>query len=132
MNNQIKAAYLDHMGDDLSVVNSARVSFAKESEWEWEEFGVKGFANESYQRLSDRDAKLIKYLAKHKHFSPFGHAFASFHVKAPISSSDGMRSVVGMLMMNLSSIHLMYGVVELRMLSKGVLVRLTLTTTHST
>jgi thymidylate synthase (FAD) len=32
----------------------------------------------------DRDTKLIKYLAKHKHLSPFGHAFASFHVKAPI------------------------------------------------
>ena len=84
MNNQIKAAYLDHMGDDLSVVNAARVSFAKESEWEWEECGAKAFGNESYQRLSDRDAKLIKYLAKHKHLSPFGHAFASFHVKAPI------------------------------------------------
>tara|TARA_R110001606_G_scaffold221234_1_gene368976 strand:+ start:423 stop:1127 length:705 start_codon:yes stop_codon:yes gene_type:complete len=84
MNNQIKAAYVDHMGDDLSVVNAARVSFAKESEWEWEECGAKAFGNESYQRLSDRDAKLIKYLAKHKHFSPFGHAFASFHVKAPL------------------------------------------------
>jgi len=34
--------------------------------------------------LSDKDTKLIKYLAKHKHLSPFGHAFASFHVKAPI------------------------------------------------
>ena len=35
-------------------------------------------------KLKDKDAKLIKYLAKHKHMSPFGHAFASFHVKAPI------------------------------------------------
>ena len=35
-------------------------------------------------KLSDRDTKLIRYLAKHKHLSPFGHAFASFHVKAPI------------------------------------------------
>jgi thymidylate synthase (FAD) len=34
--------------------------------------------------LSERDTKLIKYLAKHKHISPFGHAFASFHIKAPI------------------------------------------------
>ena len=34
--------------------------------------------------LSDRDTKLIRYLAKHKHISPFGHCFASFHVKAPI------------------------------------------------
>jgi thymidylate synthase (FAD) len=34
--------------------------------------------------LSNKDAKLIKYLAEHKHMSPFGHAFASFHVKTPI------------------------------------------------
>jgi thymidylate synthase (FAD) len=80
----IKATYIDHMGDDLSVVNSARVSFGKKSEWEWEECGVKAFGNESYQRLSDKDTKLIHYLAEHKHMSPFGHAFASFHVKAPI------------------------------------------------
>jgi len=80
----IQATYIDHMGSDLSVVNAARVSFGKESEWEWEECGVKAFGNESYQRLSDKDTKLIKYLAKHKHLSPFGHAFASFHVKAPI------------------------------------------------
>ena len=80
----IKATYIDHMGTDLSVVNSARVSFGKKSEWEWEECGVKAFGNESYQRLSDKDTKLIHYLASHKHMSPFGHAFASFHVKAPI------------------------------------------------
>ena len=81
---QIKSTYIDHMGSDLSVVNAARVSFGKESEWEWEECGVKAFGNESYQRLSDKDTKLIHYLAKHKHYSPFGHAFASFHIKAPI------------------------------------------------
>jgi thymidylate synthase (FAD) len=72
---QIKATYVDSMGSDLSVVNAARVSFGKESEWELVEF---------VPRLSDRDAKLIKYLANNKHLSPFGHAFASFHVKAPI------------------------------------------------
>jgi len=72
------------MGSDLSVVNAARVSFGKKSEWVWEEFGKKVFYRDSYARLSDRDTKLIRYLAKHKHLSPFGHAFASFHVKAPI------------------------------------------------
>mgnify|MGYP003676323714 CR=1 FL=1 len=81
---QIKATYIDHMGDDLSVVNAARVSFGKKSEWEWEECGVKAFGNESYQHLSEQDTKLIKYLASHGHISPFGHAFASFHVKSPI------------------------------------------------
>lgn len=80
----IKATYVDHMGDDLSVVNAARVSFGKKSEWEWEECGVKAFGNESYQRLSGNDTKLIHYLAKHGHYPPFGHCFASFHIKAPI------------------------------------------------
>jgi thymidylate synthase (FAD) len=79
----IKATYIDHMGTDLSVVNAARVSFGKKSEWvEVTEDNYDGEI--SYYKLSDADAKLIHYLAKHKHMSPFGHAFASFHVKAPI------------------------------------------------
>lgn len=73
---QIQTTYIDHMGSDLSVVNAARVSFGKKSHWE----GRVGGPNV----LSDRDTKLIRYLAKHKHISPFGHSFASFHVKAPI------------------------------------------------
>ena len=72
------------MGSDLSVVNAARVSFGKKSEWVWEKFDGKVIYKDSYARLSERDTKLIRYLAKHKHLSPFGHAFASFHVKAPI------------------------------------------------
>jgi thymidylate synthase (FAD) len=72
----IKATYIDHMGSDLSVVNAARVSFGKKSSMYENRFGV--------WHLEERDVKLIKYLAKHKHTSPFGHAFASFHVKAPI------------------------------------------------
>ena len=73
----IAVTYIDHMGSDLSVVNAARVSFGKKSEWER---GVY-FAQDV---LSERDTKLINYLAKHGHISPFGHAFVSFHVKAPI------------------------------------------------
>ena len=65
---QIKVTYIDHMGSDLSVVNAARVSFGKHHK----EFD------------GQRDAKLISYLANHEHLSPFGHAFASFHIKAPI------------------------------------------------
>ena len=76
----ITATYIDHYGSDLSTVNAARVSFGKKSEWE-EPFED---CDESLLKLSDRDTKLIKYLAKHKHISPFGHCFASFHVKAPI------------------------------------------------
>jgi thymidylate synthase (FAD) len=76
----IKATYIDSMGSDLSVVNAARVSFGKKSEWDLVEF-VGGRVEHI---LFDKDYSLIHYLAKHKHFSPFGHAFASFHVKAPI------------------------------------------------
>ena len=81
---QIKTTLKDHMGSDLSVVNAARVSFGKESE------GVLAWKQETEDMTSpvrvptQQDEKLIRYLAKHKHLSPFGHAFASFHVKAPI------------------------------------------------
>lgn len=71
----ITSTYIDHMGSDLSVVNAARVSFGKKSQFEE---ALEG------RVLSGKDVKLIKYLAEHKHMSPFGHAFASFHVKAPI------------------------------------------------
>lgn len=66
------------MGSDLSVVNAARVSFGKTSDWnpDWRD--------DHYTSLLTKDSKLIKYLADHKHMSPFGHCFASFHVKAPI------------------------------------------------
>ena len=73
---QILTTYIDHMGNDLSVVNAARVSFGKSSSMDEDNMGV--------WHLKQGDVKLIKYLAKHKHLSPFGHAFASFHVKAPI------------------------------------------------
>jgi len=74
----IEATYIDHMGSDLSVVNAARVSFGKKSEWN------PNWRDDHYEPLLTTDSKLIKYLAKHKHMSPFGHAFASFHIKAPI------------------------------------------------
>lgn len=80
----IKVEYADHMGDDISVVNAARVSFAKESEWEWEECGVKAFGNESYQRLSDKDERLIKFLAREKHELPFAHTAITLRCSAPI------------------------------------------------
>ena len=74
----IEATYINHMGNDLSVVNSARVSFAKESKWD-------DYDSEKDQYvLKEKDRKLIHYLAKHKHLSPFGHCFASFVVKAPV------------------------------------------------
>jgi thymidylate synthase (FAD) len=76
---KIEAKVIDHMGSDLSVVNAARVSFHKESDWEWD-----GVDNTKNPHLSEKDTKLINYLAKHKHFSPFNHTFITARVKAPI------------------------------------------------
>tara|TARA_R110001632_G_scaffold145529_1_gene262282 strand:+ start:755 stop:1378 length:624 start_codon:yes stop_codon:yes gene_type:complete len=66
------------MGSDLSVVNAARVSFGKKSKLVCTDMVLGTYD------MSNGDSKLIKYLAKHKHISPFGHAFASFHINAPI------------------------------------------------
>lgn len=54
------------MGSDLTVVNSARVSFGRRKE-----------------ELDESDIKLVNYLAKHKHYSPFRHIMVQFHIKAP-------------------------------------------------
>ena len=63
----MKVDLIDSMGTDLTVVNAARVSFDKTS-----------------STLDDKDIKLIKYLAKHNHWSPFSHCFVQFRIKAPI------------------------------------------------
>jgi thymidylate synthase (FAD) len=76
----IEATYIDHMGSDISVVNAARVSFGKKSDWEYDD--TDAYNQKKY--LSKADTKLILYLADHKHTSPFGHCFATFHVKAPV------------------------------------------------
>ena len=73
----IEVTYVDHMGTDLPVANAARVSFGKKSEMDSSDPWGPPF-------LKVKDAKLIRYLAKHKHISPFGHCFASFHIKAPV------------------------------------------------
>ena len=69
------------MGSDLTVVNAARVSFSKESKW----LALKTPENGQPEGLlNEGDKKLIKYLAKHNHWSPFGHASMQFRIKAPI------------------------------------------------
>ena len=68
MTAHLKVTLIDNMGSDLSVVNAARVSFRKVHE----EF------------VADKDTGLINYLAKHGHWSPFGHASMQFHIEAPI------------------------------------------------
>lgn len=58
---------IDVMGDDLRVVNAARVSFSKES-----------------NELDEKDQKLLKYLAKHNHWTPFSHVQITMREKVPI------------------------------------------------
>lgn len=74
-------AYEAHMGDDLMVVNAARVSFHKESVWERERDSQ---GETTGKCLSERDRKLIDYLAKHKHWTPFAHPQITLRIKAPI------------------------------------------------
>ena len=69
---------LDYMGDDLAVVNAARVSFDKQSSWQWENDW------EHDSKLHDKDEILIEYLARHKHWSPFAHTAIKFRVTMPI------------------------------------------------
>ena len=66
---QMKVEHIDHMGNDDSVVNAARVSFAKQAD----------------QYTADQNARLIKYLARHNHWTPFPHAFVTLRFKAPIA-----------------------------------------------
>jgi thymidylate synthase (FAD) len=84
----ISVELIDTMGTDLSVVNAARVSFDKESDWvmSYKETYDDQYGNiqEMQFNLNPADKKLIKYLADHNHWSPFSHAFASFRIKAPI------------------------------------------------
>ena len=77
----IQVKYIHHAGSDLTTVNAARVSFNKKSA----SLGYSGVGDENMRPiLHDKDKKLIKYLAKHKHMSPFNHSFMTVHVKAPI------------------------------------------------
>lgn len=63
----MKAEYVDHMGSDLSVVNAARVSFAKFKE-----------------AMDEKDAGLIRYLAEHDHWTPFAHTSITLRMQAPV------------------------------------------------
>ena len=64
----MQVTLVDKMGTDLSVVNAARVSYAK--------------SKDSFDVV--KDEKLIKYLAEHEHWSPFAHASLQFRIKAPV------------------------------------------------
>ena len=109
--------YMDHMGTDLSIVNTARVSFDKESAWDTTELSAtectpehpvisddawmldglgQSFGYTRFRRLSPRDTKLIHYLAKHNHWTPFGQVNIQLRIKMPIFvARQMMRSNVG-------------------------------------
>ena len=63
----MKVTLIDKMGTDLTVVNAARVSFGKKK-----------------KKFTDGDARLISYLARHNHWTPFGHCSLQFHIVAPV------------------------------------------------
>lgn len=74
----MQAELIEFMGDDLRVVNAARVSFDKESEWERE------YPSDVEVNLSEKDQKLIKYLATHNHWTPFSHVMITMRETVPI------------------------------------------------
>ena len=83
--------YVNHMGSDLTVVNAARVSFNQESEWDIDQEAKErltatesSFRESDLQVLSQKDKKLITYLAKHQHWTPFAHPQITLRIKAPI------------------------------------------------
>jgi thymidylate synthase (FAD) len=64
-----------HVASDLDVVNAARVSFAKTSDWAGDDGG---------KRLGDTDEKVLRFLLKNRHGTPFEHTFFKWHIRAPI------------------------------------------------
>ena len=88
----MKAEYINHMGDDLTVVNAARVSFDKQSEWNEN-------VNEKFElskSLSERDSRLLHYLGNHNHWTPFSHPQITLRETVPIFvSRQRFKHVVG-------------------------------------
>lgn len=98
----IKCEYIDHMGDDLRVVNAARVSMNKESEWvetcecgivrdkwhfnEWPGCGAdqRDCHRRITKSLPEKDEKLIKYLATNNHWTPASHCMITVRETVPI------------------------------------------------
>ena len=84
------AELMDHMGSDLTVCNAARVSFNKESEWGLDFDAIERLKSCPYNKddvrvLKEKDEKLIRYLAKHNHWTPFAHPQITLRIKAPVS-----------------------------------------------
>lgn len=109
---QIKAELLDYMGDDLAVVDAARVSFNKDSAWEYpsqvytpKEYNQQQALDDGFvwnecgglQRLKASDTKLINYLAKYDHWTPFAHTALKFRCSAPVPiRTQAFKHKIGM------------------------------------
>lgn len=90
----MKVELLDYMGSDLDIVDAARVSFNKAAEWCEHHDEI---TDKYWVELSPKDAKLIKYLADHNHWSPFSHCYLKFRIKAPIFVARQLQKhVVGL------------------------------------
>ena len=82
---EITVDYIDHMGSDLTVVNSARVSFDKESEWlKSLNDDAEETPSETSKELKKGDKRLISYLAHHDHWTPFSHPQITLRETVPI------------------------------------------------
>lgn len=88
----MQVTYVDHMGSDVNVVNAARVSFNKEVEV-----------------FEEKDAKLLKYLADHDHWSPFAHTSITIRIKAPLFlAAQFKKHVVGLVWNEVSRRYVSY------------------------
>jgi thymidylate synthase (FAD) len=76
----MKADLIDIMGDDIRVANAARVSFDKETDW----LDLGGSEGTSGHSLSSRDIKLLAYLAREHHWTPFSHVMVTMRETVPI------------------------------------------------
>lgn len=88
----MKVELIESMGSDLTVVNAARVSFSKESWYEYYDQDGRGPSNSpspcgkyfNIRKLPNQDKKLLNYLAKHNHWTPFSHPQIMMREKVPI------------------------------------------------
>jgi thymidylate synthase (FAD) len=106
-------SYVSHMGSDLTVVNAARVSFNKESTWEKRKLYDRVAEEDEHiaeiVSLSRKDEKLINYLAKHQHWTPFAHPQITIRIKTPIFIRAQLgKHQVGLVMNEISRRYVTY------------------------
>lgn len=95
---QITAELLDYMGDDLAVVDAARVSFNKKSQWATQPSNtIENTPEELVGVLKAEDVRLINYLAKYDHWTPFAHTALKFRCSAPVPiRTQAFKHKIGM------------------------------------